>query len=151
MAEHATHGAHGAGHDGVSHTPLPVKVYLGVLLALTFLTFVTVAIARFDFGKWNMMVAMAVAITKASLVVLFFMNLKYDHDRLNRVVFISALLFLGIYLAGTFSDIFTRGDVDPWRGEAAEIQGGFPPKGGGPEVAPSEGKPPAAPNPAPTP
>jgi cytochrome c oxidase subunit 4 len=139
MADHTHSG--GEHTDEVRHEPLPIRIYAGVLGALGVLTAFTVWIAQFHFGEWNMMVAMAVAVTKASLVVLFFMNLRYDHDHLNRVIFVSALLFLGIYLAGTFSDIFTRGDVDPWRGQAAEMKGGGPPAlGGGAAVAPASGE-----------
>src|SRR5262249_27604520 len=50
------------------------KVYLGVFLALVTLTVATVVVAGFDFGEFNLVVALAVAVTKATLVVLYFMH-----------------------------------------------------------------------------
>ena len=55
------------------------KSYINVLIALAVLTFVTVAISRFHFGRaGNIAVGLAIATVKASLVVLFFMHLKYE-------------------------------------------------------------------------
>ena len=98
------------------HEPLPVKVYVGVFAALMFLTFMTVWVAQFHFGDFNMVVAMAVAAAKASLVVLYFMNLKHDHDRLNGVIFLMGLFFLAVFIGPTMWDTFTRSAVDPDRG-----------------------------------
>ena len=112
----------------VSHQPLPVKVYIGTFLGLLFLTFVTVFIAQFHFGEWNLLVAMAVAITKASLVVLYFMGLKHDHDRFPAVVFLAGLFFLGIFMGPTMYDYFTRDSVDATRGQYVRVtRDGFPP------------------------
>lgn len=121
----ADHGAGGAGE--LHHEPLPVSVYVGVAAALFVLTGLTVGVAQFHFGEWNVVVAMLVASIKASLVVLYFMNLKYDHDRMNRVVFFAALLFLVLYATLTLADQFTRGAVDTVRGEAAPMKARFAP------------------------
>jgi cytochrome c oxidase subunit 4 len=117
----AAEAAHAAVHDEVHHEPHPVSLYVGVAVALLVLTAVTVAVAQFDFGEWNIVVAMLVASVKASLVVLFFMNLRYDHDRMNRVVFLASLLFLVLYVTWTLADNLTRGHMDPVRGEAAPL------------------------------
>jgi len=61
-----------------SHFIVPVKYYIGTFLSLLVLTFVTVTISRFDFGTFNIVVAMLVAIVKASLVISFFMGLRWD-------------------------------------------------------------------------
>lgn len=114
MAHNEMHG-HGAGEE-LHHEPLPVKMYIGVFASLLFLTFVTVFIANFHFGEFNLIVAMAVAVAKASLVVLYFMNLKHDHDRFNGVIFCTGLFFLLVFIAPTMWDARTRGDVDPQRG-----------------------------------
>jgi len=119
MAHNESHAA--SASQELHHEPLPVKVYLGVFLGLLFLTFVTVWVAGFDFGEFNMIVAMAVAVTKASLVVLYFMNLKHDHDRLNGVIFLMGLFFLIVFIGPTMWDKVTRGEVDPQRGQAAEL------------------------------
>ncbi|HEY0838722.1 MAG TPA: cytochrome C oxidase subunit IV family protein [Vulgatibacter sp.] len=112
----------------VSHTPAPVRVYVGTFLGLLFLTFITVFIAQFHFGEWNLLVAMAVAITKATLVVLYFMGLKHDHDRFPAVVFLTGLFFLGIFMGPTIYDYFTRDSVDATRGTYVRVtRDGYPP------------------------
>jgi cytochrome c oxidase subunit 4 len=128
MAAVAPGAAPGEGGDAVArphHEPLPVSVYLGVAAALFVLTGVTVGIAQLDFGEWNTVVAMLVASVKASLVVLYFMNLKHDPDRMNRVVFLTALLFLVLYATFTLADHLTRGRLDPVRGQPAPVPARF--------------------------
>ena len=64
----------GNGH-GQSHAHIaPVMMYVGIFLALMVLTIVTYAVTFVDLGEFNLIVAMAIAITKASLVILFFMH-----------------------------------------------------------------------------
>ncbi|HWV37953.1 MAG TPA: cytochrome C oxidase subunit IV family protein [Vulgatibacter sp.] len=119
---------HSSNPNEVNHQPLPLKVYVATFLALLFLTFVTVFIAQFHFGEWNLLVAMAVAVAKASLVVLYFMGLKHDHDRFPAVVFLTGLFFLGIFMGPTIYDYFTRDVVDPTRGEYVQVtRDGYPP------------------------
>lgn len=119
MAHNESHAATAA--QELHHEPMPVKVYLGVFISLLFLTFVTVFVAGFNFGPFNMAVAMLVAVAKASLVVLYFMNLKHDHDRLNGVIFLMGLFFLVVFIGPTMWDSFTRGAVDPTRGESVPL------------------------------
>lgn len=109
----SAHGSdsHGSEHSFEPHI-LPLKVYFGVWGALLVLTFVTVAVSYFDFGEFNLLVAMAVATFKAGLVATFFMHLKYD-DKLNAAVFSSSLIFIFIFFFLTMADTRTRGMVDP--------------------------------------
>lgn len=93
----------------------PLKVYFTVASALIVLTVVTVYVAQLDFGAWNMVVALSVAVFKASLVGLFFMHLLYD-NKIFAVIFVSSLLFLGIFIALTMFDTLNRGRVDPLNG-----------------------------------
>jgi cytochrome c oxidase subunit 4 len=93
-----------------------------VWAALTFLTAVTVWVSYFDFGAFNLVVAMTVAVIKASLVCLFFMHLKYD-NKINAVVFLSSLVFLSIFFFLTFADMNTRGKVDPKQGTFVKAHG----------------------------
>ncbi len=92
------------------HHVLPVKTTLAIGASLLFLTAVTVWIAHIDLGRLNFVVAMAVATVKASLVALFFMNLKYDRAE-NGMIFITSFLFLAIFIVLTSTDLFFRGDV----------------------------------------
>ena len=96
------------------HTPhvLPLQTYFSVAAALLILTGVTVWVAQYDLGMINLEVAMLVAATKASLVALFFMHLKYD-NKLYMVIFLTAILFLSAFIVFTMFDTMDRGLVDP--------------------------------------
>ena len=64
-------------HEEYEEHVVPKTVYLTIFGALMVLTLVTVVVAFVDLGNLNVMVAMTVAVIKASLVVLFFMHVKY--------------------------------------------------------------------------
>ena len=94
-----------------AHFIVPVKYYVGTFAALLLLTVVTVAVAQFDFGAMNIVIAMAVAVAKASLVAAIFMGLKWD-KKINLVFFVSSLIFLGIFLGYALLDINYRKETD---------------------------------------
>ena len=85
-----------------------VKLYVGIWLALMAGTLLTVAAAKVDLGPLNPVVALAIATTKAVLVVLFFMHVKYAHERLTKLVIVTAIFFFQILLALTMADYTTR-------------------------------------------
>lgn len=93
-----------AGSDHV----VSVKLYIAIFLALMVLTAITVAVAFVDLGALNTVVALGVAVTKATLVILFFMHVKYS-SRLTWLVVGSGFVFLAIMLAFTMADIVSRG------------------------------------------
>lgn len=106
----AQQGEHGEEHVG--HL-VPVKVLAALLAALLFLTVVTVAVSYFDLGPFNLAVAMVIAVIKASLVALFFMHLWWDKP-FNAVLFVSALLFLGLFVIFCLMDSMEYQDkIDP--------------------------------------
>jgi cytochrome c oxidase subunit 4 len=88
---------------------VPVKVYLGVFLTLCVLTVVTVAVTGYDFGPFNLIVALGVAVTKAALVVLYFMHARYS-PKLTGVVIASSLAFFAILVFLLLTDYVSR----PW-------------------------------------
>ena len=98
------HQAHAPEHHIAS-----LGMYFGVFFALLVLTFLTVVASRYDFGALNTPLAMAIAILKASLVILFFMHV-IQSTRLTWVVVISSFLWLAILFVLTFADYLTR----PW-------------------------------------
>ena len=100
---HDTHGELDMGHHHVSSSAM----FLSVLVALLFLTFISVAVAQFDFGSANMLIAMGIAAVKASLVIAFFMHVKWD-TAINKIVFLSSFLFLSLLFIFTLADLFTR-------------------------------------------
>ena len=87
---------------------VPVKVYVAVFFTLLVLTATTTAVSAIDLGPWNTVVALGIAVLKASLVVHYFMNVKHS-PRLIGVVIVGGLFWLAILLAITFSDFATRG------------------------------------------
>ena len=94
-------------HDDQEHHVLPVRTYLVIFAILMVLLVLTVAVAFVHLGPFNIVVAMTVAIVKATLVVLFFMHVKYS-SRLTQVFVVAAFLWLGIMFVFTFADYATR-------------------------------------------
>jgi cytochrome c oxidase subunit 4 len=82
-------------------------IYYAVFAALLVMTTITVLVARIDLGPLNAVVALAIAVFKATLVVLFFMHVRYS-SRLTRVVVASGVLWLAIMIAFMMSDYLTR-------------------------------------------
>ncbi|MHC5005586.1 MAG: cytochrome C oxidase subunit IV family protein, partial [Planctomycetota bacterium] len=101
----SSHEAHGVGHI------VPVRYLVATGLALLVLTVVTVWIAQFHFGAANIFVALAIAVLKASLVVLFFMHLRWDRP-FNSFIFIASIAFVALFIAFALTDtIEYRGDL----------------------------------------
>jgi cytochrome c oxidase subunit 4 len=90
-----------------AHHVVSWRVYLTVFLALCALTVLTTEVARYDLGELNLIVALAIAVSKASLVVLFFMHARYS-ERLTGLVVATAIAFLFILVFLTMSDYATR-------------------------------------------
>jgi cytochrome c oxidase subunit IV len=91
----------------MSEHVVPVKVYVAVWVALLFFTGLTTGVAYIDLGVFNTVVALAIAVTKMMLVVLFFMHVKYITG-LPRIVMIAALFWLAIMMSITLADELTR-------------------------------------------
>lgn len=91
------------GHSGLAH-PCPLWILFATGLVLIFFTWVTVAVTVYDFGyQMNLIIAMAVAVIKASFVILFFMHLWWEKP-LNTVFFIASILFVGIFIVMAMFD-----------------------------------------------
>jgi cytochrome c oxidase subunit IV len=86
---------------------LPKKIYYTIFGVLMLCTYLTVQIAFLDLGPLNTIAALAIAVFKATLVVLFFMHVKYS-PRLTWAVVIGSLFWLAILFALTLSDYLTR-------------------------------------------
>jgi cytochrome c oxidase subunit 4 len=91
----------------MSEHVVPVKYYLGVFFALMVPTILTVVVANFDLGFWNAIVALTIAVVKATLVVLFFMHVRWS-SRLTHVFVVAGLFWLVILVALTLADFNTR-------------------------------------------
>lgn len=91
--------------------PHSVWLYWAVFFALVFFTGVTVTLARFDFGKLNMIVTLLIASTKAALVMGFFMHLAYD-SKFFAVIVSTSFVFLALFILFPMADLDTRADLD---------------------------------------
>lgn len=118
MTSHASHAhdthsrdGHGAGHDAAlqlgHHHVSSSALFFNVLVALLILTAITVAVSRVDFGAANMLIAMAIASVKASLVIAYFMHVKWD-TAINKIIFLGSFLFLSLLFTFTLADQATR-------------------------------------------
>src|SRR6185437_12502895 len=88
---------------------VPVRIYVTIFLVLLVGTALTVMAAFVDFPwQFNTIVAMTIAITKATFVVLYFMHVRYS-SRLIWVIVAAALFWMAILFALTLSDYWTRG------------------------------------------
>ena len=86
---------------------LPTRVYYTIFGILMLCTYLTVQIAYMDLGPLNAIAALGIATFKATIVVLYFMHVKYS-TRLTWAVVLGSLFWLGIMLSITMSDYLTR-------------------------------------------
>ena len=86
---------------------VPKRVYYIIFGILMLCTYLTVQIAFFDLGPLNTIAALTIAVFKATLVILFFMHVKYS-TRLTWAVVLGSFFWLAILLAITMSDYLTR-------------------------------------------
>ena len=90
-----------------AHHIVGPMVYLAVLFALLIGTALTVWASFIDLGFWNPIIALAIATSKATLVVLFFMGVKYSSKLTKLTVFAGIFTFL-ILISMTLTDYFSR-------------------------------------------
>jgi cytochrome c oxidase subunit 4 len=86
---------------------IPTRVYYTIFLILALCTYLTWQVAVFDLGPLNTIVALAIAVFKATLVVLFFMHVRYS-TRLTWAVVLGSVFWLAILMTLTMSDYLTR-------------------------------------------
>ena len=91
-------------------------VYFLTFGALLVLTFATVVVANFDLGWANDVVAMAIAVTKALLVLWFFMHLRYS-TRVTVLTAVAGFFWLAILIFLTLNDYATRETLFPFEGK----------------------------------
>ena len=85
-----------------------LKTYITIFVLLLIGTGLTVAVASVNLGALNTPVALTIAVVKATLVILFFMHVKYS-SRLTQVIVAASLFWFAIMVTLTLSDYFYRG------------------------------------------
>jgi cytochrome c oxidase subunit 4 len=86
---------------------VPAKVFILVWAALLVLTAITVTVAGMHLGRLSMLAALLIASAKASLVLWYFMHLKYE-SRLFKVLLLVPVATLAVIIGLTFFDILYR-------------------------------------------
>jgi cytochrome c oxidase subunit IV len=92
----------------MSEHVVPFKIYAVIFATLLLLTLVTVDVATYKFGMLSIYIALAVATTKATLVILYFMHVRYA-PALVAVFAAAGFVWLLLLLTFTLSDFVTRG------------------------------------------
>jgi cytochrome c oxidase subunit 4 len=100
--DHETYTGHTAPHHAAS-----LVSYFVVFATLMILTVITVWVSRIDLGALNTPLAMAIAIVKATVVILWFMHVIHS-PRMTWIVVISSFLWLAVMFALFYSDYLTR-------------------------------------------
>ena len=90
-----------------THHIVPKRVYYTIFGVLMLCTYLTVQIALFDLGPLNTIAAVGIAIVKATLVILYFMHVKYS-PRLTAAVVASSVFWFAILVALTMTDYLSR-------------------------------------------
>ena len=91
------------------HIGLPT--YFAVFVALLVFTGLTVWVAFQDFGAFNNVIALGIAVVKSTLVVLFFMHVLHSTP-LTKLVLLTSVFFFLILVAFVYADVWTRGMLD---------------------------------------
>lgn len=92
----------------MSQHVVPRKVYFVIFTLLIVFTLITIKAAYIDLGPFNVAVALGIAGIKATLVILYFMHVRYG-VRLIWIVVGGSVAWLGVMLVITMTDYLTRG------------------------------------------
>ncbi len=99
--------AHEYSEHAPTHHVTGLAVYFGIFIALMVFTIATVWVSRIDLGALNTPIALAIAVIKATLVILFFMHVIHS-TRLTWVVILASLFWLALLFVLTLADYLTR-------------------------------------------
>lgn len=106
MTDPADTQPHDAFHDTVGHV-VPLRLLITIFAALIALTFITVGVTFVDFGRDpNLIIAIAIAVVKASLVALYFMHLRWDSP-FNSLVLVAAFVFVALIIIFALVDSYS--------------------------------------------
>jgi cytochrome c oxidase subunit IV len=89
---------------------VPIRIYVIIFATLLVLTAVTTAVAYVNLGPLNVVVMLLIAFFKATLVILYFMHVRFT-SRLTQVAAASGFAWLAILIGLTLSDVLTRAIV----------------------------------------
>lgn len=94
--------------SGVTHRGPGIRSYITVWGMLVVLTAATVAVADFNLQKIAIIVCLGIAAIKSTLVLFYFMHLRYETRLIVKLLIPIAIGTLAIFIGLTFSDVITR-------------------------------------------
>ena len=94
-------------HSHSQHVVTPVSTYVTIFVTLLIFTGITYWVAQHDYGMMNTPVALSIAVFKASLVVIYFMGVRYNTP-LTKVVVVAGFFWLLIMFGLTMGDYVSR-------------------------------------------
>jgi len=107
-----SHAAHADDHEHIGHV-VPYRYTVGTGLGLLVLTWLTVAVMGIDAGELNIVIALAIAVVKATLVCLFFMHLRWDRP-FNALICVGSIAAVALFLALAMLDTYEyRANIIP--------------------------------------
>ena len=86
---------------------LPYRLYIKVWLALLLLTGLTIWVSSLELYRWHVFTAMLIATVKVSLVILYFMHVRFE-NKLIWIMILVALITYAIFVGLTFADYYYR-------------------------------------------
>jgi cytochrome c oxidase subunit 4 len=92
----------------VTHTRTHHLRYIGIWIALVVLTAITVTTAGLNVGRIGILIVLAIAATKSTMVLLWFMHLSTEKRLLLKLLVPIAIAALAIFIGLTYSDVLTR-------------------------------------------
>lgn len=92
------------GRQAHGHHVSSVSQLIGIFVALLVLTGITIAASRFNFGEFDVWVALGIAGVKAFLVAAYYMHLRYDHP-LHTALLVFSVLIVVLFLGVSLSDV----------------------------------------------
>ena len=99
---HSHDDGHGHADHGMGHA-CPMWILVSVWLTLMVLTVTTLTLSNMNFGRLDLPIAMSIATVKATLVMAYFMHLRWDKPY-NAVVFLASFLFAAIFFSFALLD-----------------------------------------------
>lgn len=85
-----------------------IKTYIIIWVALIIFTAITVTSASLNLGKITIIICLAIAVIKSTLVLLYFMHVRYEKRLIIKLLIPGALVLLAIFIGLTYSDVITR-------------------------------------------
>jgi cytochrome c oxidase subunit 4 len=94
-------------HEEHAHEPAGYGMYFLTWFSLLVLTAITVTAAGMTFGSMSVVVALLIALVKATIVLMLFMHLKYEDPLFHKLLWV-VIFAMAVFIGMTFTDTLFR-------------------------------------------